>query len=194
MIATYRVIAANKKLKPLIDVALFIILLISFHYLYILWGRYGFWPIASEVQAFFDWGSRLLFNQSKWVIDLLGINYYSEGQTFHVTARDGTVGWLEVAPGCTSLKQWLHWIFLMALFPGPWKYKAWYIPFGVLIIQLVSIIRISGLAVVLTHQPTLFHFYHDYVFKTMFYASIFLMWVVWVEVVMDRSNEHTLIC
>lgn len=177
----YYRLSANRKLKPLVDVGLFLVLLLSFHYLYTGWGRAGFWPIGEQVQGFFNWGSRVLFEQSQWVAGLIGIDFYTRGQTFYITVRDGSLGWLEVAPGCTALKQWLHWVFLMVLYPGPWKHKAWYIPLGLLLIQLISVIRISGLALTLTFQPTMFDFYHDYVFKTMFYGVIFLMWVGWNE-------------
>lgn len=172
---------SNKHLKPLWDVVLFAVLLFSFHFIYLAWSSAGFYPIGEAVNQFFNWGSRLLFNQSKFVIDLMGIDYYAEVQTFYITANDGSSTWLEVAPGCTAMKQWMHWVFLMALFPGPWRHKAWYIPLGLLVIQLVSIIRISGLALTLTIRPDQFHFFHDYIFKTLFYASIFLMWVIWVE-------------
>lgn len=161
---------------------LFSVLLIGFHYIYLAWSGSGFVPIGETVDRFFNWGSRVLLSQSKFVIDLMGIDYYTEGQTFFITANDGSLTWLEVAPGCTSLKQWMHWLFLMLLFPGPWKHKVWYIPMGLLVIQLVSVFRIVGLAVSLTFRPDQFDFFHDYIFKTVFYATIFLMWVIWVEV------------
>lgn len=169
---------ANKRVKPLVDVGIFSFLIISFHFLYIWWGNSGFWPIEEQVNQFFKWGSRVLFEQSDWVISKIGIDYYKEGQTFYITARDGSIGWLEVAPGCTALKQWGHWVFLMVLFPGEWRYKVWFIPSGVLIIQVISLVRVSGLAMVLKLQPHYFNLYHDYVFKALFYGGIFLLWIL----------------
>lgn len=176
-----KAIGRQKRYKSVLDVFVFVVLLFASHYLYIWWNNTGFAPIGEQVRQFFNWGSRVLYNQSAFVINLLGIDYVTEGQTFYITARDGQQTWLEVAPGCTSLKQWSHWIFIMALFPGPWKHKLWYIPTGILVIQLISIVRISGLAVVLRMWPDSFDFAHDYIFKTLFYGVIFLMWVLWVE-------------
>lgn len=183
----YASLKENKIYRSVEDVLIFAVLLMGFHYLYIFWGNSGFWPVGEMVDRFFNWGSRVLFHHSLQVIDALGLTYTTEGQTFFITSKHGTQGWLEVAPGCTSLKQWMHWLFLMVLFPGPLKHKAWYIPAGILVIYLVSIVRISGLAVALTYQPLQFDFYHDYIFKTMFYVSIFTMWVIWVEVFKKKS-------
>ena len=92
-------------------------------------------------------------------------------------------GWARVivAPECASLKQWMHWIFLMVLFPGPWKHKLWYIPAGLVIIEWTNVIRICGILMMQIPWPNSFHIAHDYIFKVFFYLIIFLMWVLWVE-------------
>lgn len=175
-----------KSLQPVKYVALFAVLLMSFHYLYIYWsGALGFYPFATQVDQLFDWASLLLFNQSQWVLqNIFHIQYYvtEADQTIHLQANDGQWVYIMVSPGCTSLKQWMHWIFLMLLFPGPWKHKLWYIPLGLIIIEWVNVIRIVGLALLLKPWPLQFDFLHDYIFKTFFYFMIFLMWVIWVEV------------
>ena len=86
-----------------------------------------------------------------------------------------TYSYVNVAPECTSLKQWLHWVFLMLLFPGPWKHKLWYIPLGLVIIEWVNVIRVVGITLCMIPFPGHFDFFHDYVFKTMFYLFIFIM-------------------
>ncbi len=178
----------NTKLRPLWNLLLFALLFFGFHFIYRAWSSLGFLPVGEAVKDFFEWGSWLLFNQSEFFIRLMGIEYYTGGQTFYITANNGSLTWLEVSPGCTALKQWTTWMFLMLLFPGPWKHKLWFIPLGMLVIQLVSVIRISGLAFTLTIAPTQFNFFHDYIFKTLFYGTIFVMWVVWVETFKSGSK------
>lgn len=175
--------------KPLTDVILFVVLLLSFHFFYIFWSNCEFYPFGTVVSELFIVASHQLFQQSKALLDLTGIEFTTCGQTFFIANISGGTSWLEVSPGCTSLKQWLHWLFLMILFPGPWRHKWWYIPLGLLIIQGMSILRISGIACAIYRWPGSFSFFHDYVFKGLFYGGIFLMWVVWVEIFRQQKQD-----
>jgi exosortase/archaeosortase family protein len=175
----------------------FIALIMSFHYIYKFWaGNLDFYPLKAQVDSLFNYASLLLFNQSEWVLsNILNIDYTSDidSQTFFVTSNSGQACFVEVSPGCTSLKQWMHWLFLMIIFPGPWKHKLWYIPAGLVVIQFINVVRIVGLSISLTYYPDKFHFFHDYIFKTFFYFMIFVMWLVWVEVFVERrakGREH----
>jgi exosortase/archaeosortase family protein len=111
-----------------------------------------------------------------------------------ISALNSDDGWARViiAPECASLKQWMHWLFLMILFPGPWKHKLWYIPAGLVIIEWTNVIRICGILLMQIAWPNInihlmgqdintFHLAHDYIFKFFFYFVIFLMWMLWVE-------------
>lgn len=180
----------SKALQPLFHVGIFALLLMSSHYLYILWARNGFYPFATQVDQLFIFASDILFNQSVWLLkNIFHLNHTTDGQTIWVTTNTGDWGYVDVSPGCTSLKQWMHWIFIMLLFPGPWKHKFWYIPLGIIIIHFVNIIRIVGLSLTLIPWPQHFNFFHDYIFKTFFYFMIFVMWVVWVEKILQRPRK-----
>lgn len=163
------------------DILLFLVLIFSFHYLYLAWTASGFFPLGEQVKQFFNYAGSALYRQSATLLDFIGFEYTTEGQTFYFLNRTGSTSWIGVDPECASLKQWLHWIFLMLLFPGPWKHKAWFIPAGLLVLQAVSVLRITGLVFTLSVFPTQFHFLHDYAFKAFFYAALFGMWMIWVE-------------
>lgn len=182
-----------KPLEPLGYVALFAILLLSFHYLYKWWaGPLGFYPFEQQVDELFHWASMLLLNQSIWVLyHIFNINFYITltDQAIHVQSTNDAWTYLLVSPDCTSLKQWMHWLFLMILFPGPWKHKLWYIPLGLVIIEWVNVVRVVGLTYTLIPWPNHFHFFHDYIFKTFFYFIIFLMWLIWVTKFIPKSIE-----
>jgi exosortase/archaeosortase family protein len=183
----------SKALQPLFHVGIFALLLMSSHYLYILWMRHGFYPFATQVDQLFIFASDILFNQSVWLLkNIFHLNHTTDGQTIWVTTNTGAWGYVDVSPHCTSLKQWMHWIFIMLLFPGPWKHKLWYIPLGIITIHFVNIIRIVGLSLTLIPWPQHFDFFHDYIFKTFFYFMIFVMWVVWVENILQRPRKKTL--
>jgi len=170
----------NPKIQSLVYVFYFAVLLMSFHYIYKYWaGNLEFYPFAKQVDELFIIASDLLFNQSVWVLQhIFQIDFTTEAQTIYVNNHNGYV---EVSPGCTSLKQWMHWLFIMLLFPGPWKHKLWYIPLGLVFIQFINVFRVVGLALMIIPWPQHFHFFHDNIFKPIFYFFIFLMWVGWVE-------------
>lgn len=180
-------ILKGKSFQPLRDVALFATLLLSFHFIYLLWDNFDFFPLKSQIDQLFVFASDILFRQSTWLVGhVFQLNFKIEGQTIWVATNSGQWGFVEVSPGCTTLKQWLHWLFIMVLFPGPWKHKLWFIPVGIIVIHFVNIIRIVGLSLTLVQWPDHFDFFHDYIFKTFFYFMIFVMWVIWVEVFAHR--------
>jgi len=121
------------------------------------------------------------------VIGWLGLDFYSVGQTFFIRDVDGVEGWLEVAAGCTCVKQCIFWVFLMVLFPGWNRWKVGYILVGVVVLQVASVVRITGLALVLSTRPVWFDFFHDYIFKAMMYGVVFMLWLVWVELILPSS-------
>ena len=185
----------NPKNRSTVNVGLFIILIISFHYLYLGWQALDYWPVGKLVNKLMLWSVDLVYSQSCWVLDhIFRIDITTFSGTRLITAIDskGGLARVVIAPECASLKQWMHWLFLMILFPGPWKHKLWYIPAGLVIIEWTNVVRICGILLMQIAWPDIhihlfgndintFHLAHDYIFKLFFYLIIFLMWMLWVE-------------
>ena len=185
----------NPKNRSTVNVGLFIILIISFHYLYLGWQALDYWPVGKLVYNLMLWSVDLVYSQSCWVLDhVFRIDITTFSGTRLITAIDskGGLARVVIAPECASLKQWMHWLFLMILFPGPWKHKLWYIPAGLVIIEWTNVVRICGILLMQIAWPDIhihlfgndintFHLAHDYIFKLFFYLIIFLMWMLWVE-------------
>ncbi|MBQ3709775.1 MAG: exosortase/archaeosortase family protein [Bacteroidales bacterium] len=184
----------DPKNRSTVDVGLFIILILSFHFLYLGWQALDFWPIKGAIDKLSLWSVELLFGQSCWVLEhIFGIDITTVSETRRILAlsRDGSFVGVTIAPLCASLKQWLHWLFLMLIFPGPWKHKAWYIPAGLVIIEWTNVVRICGILMMQMQWPgpKTFHIAHDYIFKVFFYLVIFLMWVLWVEKFKNKKQK-----
>ena len=174
----------DPKNRNTVNVGLFIVLIISFHFIYLGWQALGYWPVEKWVNQLMVWSVNMLYSQACWALDHvfhIDLTTISSARLLATTNSEG--GWARVviAPECASLKQWMHWIFLMVLFPGPWKHKLWYIPIGLVIIEWTNVIRICGILMMQIPWPNSFHIAHDYIFKVFFYFVIFLMWVLWVE-------------
>ena len=183
---------ADKRYQSLFDVGLFFVLIFSFHILYVIWeGPMDFWPIKGTVDKLFVWASALLFDQSTWTLEhIFRMDFVTKDQTIFFLNNEGSYSAVTVAPECTSLKQWMHWLFLMLIFPGPWKHKAWYIPLGLVIVEFTNVVRIVGICLFLRPFPNSFALAHDVIFKIMFYVVIFLMWMIWVEKFLHKKDKR----
>ncbi|HAJ98644.1 MAG TPA: hypothetical protein DCM62_01325 [Bacteroidales bacterium] len=165
--------------QPAKDVIYFLVLLFSFHFLYLGWSKgLGFFPIADAIDWLFVTVAQVLLEQSLAVLAFLGVETYQRGAMLFIHQMQS---WVTVAPECITFKQWLHWIVIMVFFPGPLKHKLWYVPVGIIIIHITNLVRIVGLLLIQIPFPGMFHFFHDYIFKTLFYAVIFAMWLIWNE-------------
>jgi exosortase/archaeosortase family protein len=174
----------DPKNRNTVNVGLFIVLIISFHFIYLGWQALDYWPVEKWVNQLMVWSVNMLYSQACWVLDHvfhIDLTTITSARLLATTNSEG--GWARVviAPECASLKQLMHWIFLLVLFPGPWKHKLWYIPIGLVIIEWTNVIRICGILMMQIPWPNSFHIAHDYIFKVFFYFVIFLMWVLWVE-------------
>lgn len=174
----------DPKNRSTVNVGLFILLIISFHFIYLGWQAIGYWPIGKTIEKLMVWSVNLVYSQSCWLLEhVFCIDITTISHMRSIATPNNAGGWARViiAPDCACLKQWMHWLFLMILFPGPWKHKLWYIPAGLVIIEWTNAIRICGILMMQIPWPNSFHLAHDYIFKVFFYLVIFLMWVLWVE-------------
>lgn len=193
----------NPKNQSTVNVGLFIILIISFHYIYLGWQALDYWPIKNAIYKLMVWSVNMVYSQSCWMLDhifRIDITTYSPQRMIAALNREGSWARVFIAPECASLKQWLHWIFLMVLFPGPWKHKLWYIPVGLVIVEWTNVTRICGVLLMQILWPNIniqlagsnintFQLAHDYIFKVFFYFIIFLMWVLWVEKFKNKTTK-----
>ena len=191
----------DPKNRSTVNVGLFILLIISFHFLYLGWQALGYWPIGKLINKLMVASVDLVYRQSCWLLDhVFRVDITTSNAQRIIAALNVDGGWARViiAPECASLKQWMHWLFLMILFPGPWKHKLWYIPAGLVIIEWTNAIRICGILLMQIYWPNIhihlfgsdintFQLGHNYIFKFFFYLVIFLMWVLWVELFYNKS-------
>jgi len=90
---------------------------------------------------------------------------------------------------CTGIKQAYIFIFIIALYRGPWKKKLWFIPLGVAIVYLFNIFRITAIAALVENHANMFDFVHGYLLKYLFYAVIFGLWVWWEEKISGNNAK-----
>jgi len=108
------------------------------------------------------------------------ITFTQHSDTIRVVGIDGTNG-VWIGDPCDGITLFTLFTAFLIAFPGPWKHKAWFIPAGIISIFFVNIIRIAALCMIILYKPQWLAFNHDYVFKTLVYGFIFLLWMIWVN-------------
>ena len=160
-----------------LDVALFAFITYGFH---LIFRHYSSEIMSVEfVSASAEWLALQVYEISLWINrHLLGMLITTEPVN---TMWFSNGGYITVNESCSGLKQFYQVFVLFFLFPGPWRHKLWFIPFGFVVMFLTNVFRIVSLSVILLWQPEHWDFSHDWILRPFFYVVLFGIWVWWVE-------------
>ena len=173
-----------KNLKGLSGLVVFALIITFFHLLY----KYFepdiiSIPIVSEIIEFLT--NNLLITNS-WIMEhLFSIRCVSEGDVLELP--NGFK--IEMQFGCSGLQQFFLVIILFLIYPGSWKAKTWYIPVSIVVIHVLNLIRLIGISIYSANDGRHFSLVHDWIFRPFIYLGIFLLWIVWVEVINKKTRE-----
>jgi len=150
--------------------------------LYLSW--YFLYELILKPNTLFDeWLIDQLVVPAEVLMQWMGyqINDYSSidmGFKSHIGVQ-GSLGVTVGAPcdGAPLLALFISFIFA---FPGPWKHKMWFLPAGVAAIHFFNILRIIGLALIVSWNPDWLAFNHDYTFTIAIYGFVFFLWWIWI--------------
>ncbi len=166
----------KEKLRPLADVAIFVVIIYGFH---LIWkAALPYFMDMAFYQLSTNFMKQQVFLQSSWFIEnILGFEF----KTVDLTMYFHSNRYIAITSGCSGLKLFYEWIILMILYPGPWRPKIWFIPLGLLVVHLTNLFRIIILAVIILWKPDYWNFSHDYILRPFFYLIMFIMWMIWEE-------------
>lgn len=86
-----------------------------------------------------------------------------------------------VADGCNGLELFALYAGFLLCFPGRWKYKAIFIPSGILLIYLINVAREMALALNYKFFQETFEFNHKYTYVFIVYIFVFVLWRFWLN-------------
>jgi exosortase/archaeosortase family protein len=164
----------------------FFLLMAAIYLFWWLWERpLHFFPITRWINGWSAWMVEGLYYDSVWILTrIFGLPAVYDGQRICL----GPPGSLNISYPCSGIRQFTQFTLLMIFYPGPWLKKAWFIPLGLLAVHLTNLLRITGLSLVIVYLPGLWHFFHGYITKGMFYLVFFSLWVIWAEyITRERS-------
>lgn len=132
----------------------------------------------------------LIIRSSDFLLKLLGYKTFLvlQDSDFQVIGVDGSGG-VWVGSECNALSLFILFTVFVLWYPGHQKAKWWFIPFGILTIHLLNIIRVVALALIANYNPLALDFNHTYTFTFIVYGYIFLLWVWWVNRFASRKSS-----
>ncbi len=150
---------------------------------------------VQQAQIIYDFYKVIMFS-SYYFLRAIGFDayiYYSETIYKYGVYAIGIQGSSSVFMGisCLGMSLMGGFIALIISFPGKLKHKLWFIPAGIIIIQLLNILRMSTLAVLLYYNFEntfkdinflgIIQFNHHDLFNMFIYLVIFGMFVFYVN-------------
>ena len=107
----------DPKNRSTVNVGLFILLIISFHFLYLGWQALGYWPVGKLVYSLMLWSVDMVYSQSCWVLDRvfhLDITTISQQRLIAAVNKDGgwarvIIEWTNVVRICGVLMMQIPW-------------------------------------------------------------------------------------
>lgn len=118
---------------------------------------------------------------SESVLRVLGYELYEIGSAdlrWQIGIAD-SVGLLHIGAPCDGLVLFALFSVFVIAFPGPWKRKFWFIPFGIVLIHLANLVRVVSLVIIQFNRPESLKFNHDYTWTVLVYGFIFWLWYLW---------------
>lgn len=132
----------------------------------------------TDIQFMFNWAIDRTVRASAWILNLSGQKAMILN-TDYVVFDNGNGA--KIVWGCTAMKQSFIFMCIILTAKGDIKKKLGYIAAGWVFIFFLNIGRITTILAITHHHPELFELMHSTILKYLFYAIIFLMWVLWNE-------------
>lgn len=126
------------------------------------------------------------------ILNLIGYKTFKRLQDldFQIVGIDGSNG-VWVGSNCNAISLFMLFIVFVAWYPGHQKAKLWFIPFGIITIHILNILRVVALAMISLYSPNWLDFNHSYTFTFIVYAYIFFLWMWWVNSFANKSPKAT---
>ena len=145
--------------------------------LFILW--YGFYELWLLPNGRLDhWVALRVIDGSALMVNVLGFEVWIQERVVGIVGNSGIL----MVDGCTGISAIGLFLGFIWSFPGQNKSRLLFSIFGIAVIYIVNILRISMLILMQELAPQFFDFTHDYSTTVIFYVIIFFLWMLWVRI------------
>lgn len=96
---------------------------------------------------------------------------------------------VKIVEGCNGLAVMILFLSFVVAFGGKLLDMAIFIPLGILLVHVSNILRIVLLVYIYVYHYEYANAFHDYVFPSIIYGMVFVLWVVWVNYFAFRNKN-----
>lgn len=96
----------------------------------------------------------------------------------------------EIVWGCTSVKQIIMFFLIMLTTFGKLRHRMLFFIISIPIIEIFNILRITAITCLSVEDMTTFQFWHDSVFRIIYYIFLFGLWLLWAEVITKKLYKR----
>ena len=170
-----------KEYHKLKDIGIFLALLLIFTFVGYIWKLSGYrlFGVTVLTPAYSFLIRTVLLASGEVLQHIFRLDVIIQVDTNRIYLSDDM--YVFIYNGCSGLKEMAMFIFIMVLFPGPWKSKLVFIPVSILIIFIIVILRVVLLVLIFNYHPTYYGLFHDFLLNYIFFGIFFLLWLVWVK-------------
>jgi exosortase/archaeosortase family protein len=90
--------------------------------------------------------------------------------------------------GCLGYREIIWFSLFILVAPGPKNHKLWYIPVGIIIIELSNILRAASIAITNFHSPQSFEIIHAQGTVWFVYGTLLALWIIWLHYFENRQT------
>jgi exosortase H (IPTLxxWG-CTERM-specific) len=130
-------------------------------------------PVSQKIIVPF---TNLLARSSVFLLGLLGTKTNVSG-TLIVSPQFAA----DIKAGCTGIEPIIILLSAIFAFPSPWKAKVYGAVLGMVILQVVNLIRIVSLVYLGINHPKYFHDAHTFIWQIVIIALSLFLWMVWAR-------------
>jgi exosortase/archaeosortase family protein len=166
----------SEKIKSALtsDVGMFILKVVG---IYVVWYIvYELWVLPNGWVD--DPLSMNIAGVSAGILSFLGEDIFYYGRVVGITGAAG----IEIVNGCNGIAAIGLFLGFIYAYPGESFPRFAFSIIGIGVIYIVNIARIVVLAYTQIHIPSMFQVTHDYSTTAIFYITIFVMWMIWVNI------------
>jgi len=132
---------------------------------------FGYWG------KFYDMMGNLLVSFASGILSFMGYNHIHNGRIIII---EGTRG-LQFADLCIGIAPIFLFTGIIFSYGNNNKARLWFIPLGIVAINIINVFRLVCLALIQKHADQYFNFAHSYLYVVITYGLIFVLVFWWMN-------------
>lgn len=171
--------AVKRPVAPLLKTSvLFAVFMLSLHA--VLWLAVPVWKETDPLRAYTT-------KTVSFFLDKLSIANVVSGNV--ITLRNDT--WI-VTQECTAINVLILFVSFVLAYTSSIRAKLLALVAGVPLIVISNLARLVTLGLFTEYFPRKAHFFHDFIWQAVFVFLVVVMWLIWIELVVKREDNHAL--